>query len=1175
MVRQGRTAIALQIAVLLSASLLEVSANFAANDLQSGTVRFLVRFALPAVVVLLLLLVVGNILVFRLENPPSDRPVWSADRVPYPGLSAFTEADAAVYFGRDGQISDLIHRLHTIDTSAADRFVCVTGASGSGKSSLVHAGVLPRLRARRWTVLPVVTPAGEPLTRLAAAFARDSHADREAIAQWLRSSDYTPIAAAVGARFGRVLLVLDQLEELVTLSGPADRELFLSALARALAADRRLWVLATLRVEFLPQLLESEHAGLFANPIALGAMRPAEMVAAIERPAALANLTLEPGLVTDVLDDTGTVDALPLLAYLLQELYLAAGRGGVATREAYRALGGVAGALARQADAAFTGLADAYGADTVLRTLLRLVGMEGSEATRTRVALDSLSPSERAIVAAFTDARLLVTDTVGGVPVVQAAHEALFRQWPPLRQHVAARAEQLRSRSELERWAAEWVRSGRSADYLLTGERLTLALQWLDALNEAGQASENVKTFVALSRGRDRAFLERVSAAIGKYVLANVEQNPEFGILLTAAALTECPPTALARRALMASLTESHIEQALVGHTAAVRSVAWSPDARRVATASRDGTARIWDVATGTTEHVLRGHEAMVEGAAWSPDSRLVATASRDRTVRIWDAATGSCAATLGGFGDFARAVAWSPDGGRLAATCRDRLLRIFDTSSWGLTSTLAAHANDVWGVAWSPDGTRLASASHDKSVIIWDAETGDRLLTLSGHTNFVEGVAWSPDGTRLATASGDNRVRIWDTADGRLQRTITGHRDPIWSVQWSPDGRQIAYASGNRTARIWGVDHSEELAELRGHADVVWSVGWSPDGTRLVTGSEDATARIWTATARGAELRLMTGHLAGVKAVTVGPDGDQAASASHDGTIRLWDTTTTAQLTVLRGHEGIVSELLWSPDGTAIASCGDDSTVRLWNPQDHNHKVLMRADDETEALTWAPDSARLAAGGRDNDIRILDAHTGELLARLVGHTDWIGALAWSPSGRWIASGSDDRTARIWDVETAGTVRELVGHQNWVDGVAWSPDERLLATCSGDWTIRIWDTATGEIIHKLTGHERRVRAIAWSPDGTLLASASDDRTVRTWDPHDGTERDVIGVHADRVGAVAWLPDSRRVISGSTDTTVRIWSADVDLDALIRGARRRVSRTLTAEERSAHLLPERP
>jgi WD40 repeat protein len=1157
MVRQGRTAIALQVVLLVSASLLEVAANFAANDMQSSAVRTLARVALPAVAVLLLLLIVGNVLVFRLENPGAQRPVWSAERAPYPGLSAFTEDDSAVYFGREAQISELVRRLHALDQDAAARFVCLTGASGSGKSSLVHAGVLPRLRARRWRILPVVVPAGMPLAQLDAALAAGSGQAPGELMSAMRE-DPGALADAV-TRLGRdsrqrLLLVVDQLEELVTLSGDADRELFLAQVAGALAAQRRLWVVVTLRIEFLPQVLASRQPQLFAAPVALGAMRPVELATVVEAPAALAGFGFETGLVSEIVDDTATVDALPLLAYLLQELYLTAGRRRVATRAEYRALGGVAGGLARQADLVFGELREEFGAELVLGTLLGLVGMDGVDPTRRRVVLAELSRAERRIIAAFTDARLVVTGTRDGQPVAQVAHEALFRQWPPLRQLVAARSEQLRSRSELERWAADWLRAGRSADYLLTGERLMLAGQWLDALDQADQASQDVRELVKQSRSRDRAFLSRVAASIGTYVLANVDQHPEFAILLTAAALAECPPVALARRALMASLANSHAQAVLAGHTGAVRGVAWAPDGRRVATASRDGSARIWDATSGTTEHVLRGHGAMLEAVAWSPDSRRVATAGRDKTVRVWDAATGGEIVVLDVFGDVARGVAWSPDGSRLAATSRDRVVRVFDTETWQLTGAWAGHGGDVWGVAWSPDGSRVATASHDKTVIVWDAAGGDVLLRLDGHTNFVEAVAWSPDGARLATASGDTRVRIWDATSGTLLRTISGFRDPIWSVGWSPGGRRIAYASGNRTARIWGVEHDDQLAVLRGHGEIVWAVAWSPDGTRIVTGSEDGTARIWTAAAEGAERQSLVGHTAGVRTLTLCPDGSALASGSHDGTLRTWDTATGRVRAVLRGHDGAVSQTAWSPDGTTIASCADDNTVRLWDPADGGHRILLASREEAEALTWAPDSVRLAVGLRDNTVRILDTRSGVMLAQLRGHGDWVGTLAWSPSGRLIASGSDDRTARIWDVETGRVLRELAGHQNWVDGVAWSPDEKLIATCSGDWTIRIWDAGTGGELRKLTGHER---------------------PVRTWDPHAGRELDVIGVHPDRVGAVAWLPDGKHVASGSTDRTIRIWSAQVDVDTLVRTARRRVFRSLTPEERLTHLLPDQP
>lgn len=1172
--RQGRRpSLTLQLSLLVAAILLEVVANFAANAAASSRFAAAVQtFSGPVLIVLLVVVIAGDAVVLWWESPRGARPVWGGDRCPFPGLGAFTEQDAAVFFGREQLTRDLVRRLHVLTGQPAARFVCVTGASGSGKSSLVHAGVAPRLRGHRWHVLPSVVPAGEPLGRLAAVAARLSGGQRQAVlrAMWADQDGVAHSIAAwrakTGNRFTRVLLIVDQLEELVTLSSPAERKLFVDQIAAALAADRRLWVLATLRVEFLADLLASEHAELFAGPVAVGAMRPAELVEVIEQPARLAGVSFEAGLVAEIVEETGTPDALPLLAYLLQELYLTIGTGRVVTRQMYQASGGVAGALARQADTVLAELRIQYDPEAILSTLLRLVSMDGAEPTRRRVPAAELSAQQRQIVEVFIQARLLTSDVNDGRPVVQVAHEALFRQWAPLRQQVETRAVHLRRRAELERWADDWQRSGRSPDYLLTGDRLALAGQWLEAMRSAGQDTPAARGLVEASRRRDTAFLRRVSESVGHYALTNVDRFPELAVLLTTAALTECPTTPVARRALMSALASSHIEAVLTGHTDVVRGVAWAPDGRSIATASRDGTARLWDADTTMVTHVLHGHTGMVEAIAFSPDSTLVATASRDTTIRVWDTATGTPITVLT-CGDQARSVAWSPDGSALAGTSRDHLTHLWATATWTKQTTLTGHAGDVWGVDWAPDSSRLATASHDRTVIVWDATTGQPAITLRGHLDLVEAVAFSPDGHWIATGSTDRTVRIWDAHSGSQHRCIGGHRDAIWSLTWAADGERLTLAAGDGTIRVWDVTRLREVAELRGHEHTAWSVAVSPDGTRILSGSADHTARLWTLHPRGAEQVQLTGHHAAITALTATNDGIVTGSA--DASMRRWHTDHRPHATPQALPAAVVA-LAGTPTDSTLAVAVQDGSTHLFDSCGTH--PLLAGTVECESLAFSPDGSRLAAGAKDNTIHIFDVRTRTLAGILTGHADWIGALAWSPSGRYLASGSDDRTVRIWDMRHPSTSTVLAGHQNYVDGVAWAPDEHHLASCSADWTIRVWNLADHTPVRELTGHDRRIRAVAYSPDGRYLASGSDDRTVRRWNTHADYESDVIGVHRDAVTCLAWLPDGNHVVTGSSDATTRIWPTEVDLDALLHAARHRVVRTLTPDERAAHRLP---
>ncbi|KAF2176924.1 WD40 repeat-like protein [Zopfia rhizophila CBS 207.26] len=506
----------------------------------------------------------------------------------------------------------------------------------------------------------------------------------------------------------------------------------------------------------------------------------------------------------------------------------------------------------------------------------------------------------------------------------------------------------------------------------------------------------------------------------------------------------------------------------------------------------------------------LEGHSSRVRSVTFSHDSARLASASSDQTVKIWDVSSGGCLQTLEGHSSEVTSVAFSHDSARLASASCDKMVKIWNASSGECLKTLEGHSRSVGSVAFSQDLTRLASGSDDGTVKIWDTSSGECLQTLkghssSGHSSWVSSIAFSHDSAWLASASYDGTVKIWDTSSGECLQTLKGHSSEVTSVAFSHNSARLASASYDKTVKIWNASSSECLQTLEGHSRSVGSVAFSQDLTRLASGSADGTVKIWDASS-GECLQTLEGHSSSVGSVAFSHDSARLASASDDKTVKIWDTSSGECLQTLKGHSSWVSSMTFSHDSAWVASASDDGTVKIWDMSSGEClQTLKGHSSEVTSVAFSHDSARVASASDDGTVKIWDASSGECLQTLEGHSSSVGSMAFSHDLTRLASASYDGTVKIWDASSGECLQTLEGHSS---SMTFSYDSALLASGSDDGTVKIWDTSSGECLqtlkgHSSSGHSSWVSSIAFSHDSAWLASASYDKTVKTWDASSG------------------------------------------------------------------------
>ncbi|MBL8891863.1 MAG: protein kinase [Planctomycetaceae bacterium] len=616
------------------------------------------------------------------------------------------------------------------------------------------------------------------------------------------------------------------------------------------------------------------------------------------------------------------------------------------------------------------------------------------------------------------------------------------------------------------------------------------------------------------------------------------------------------------------------------GHTSEVYEVAFTPNGKRVVSAGKSGTIRVWDATTGEQRGTLAGHEGEVFGLASSPEGSLIASAGFDKSVRLWDAESGEIIRTMTGHAGPIRGLAFSPDGDRIATSADDKTVKVWDSKTGAEVITVTGHTESVSGVAFSPDGKQLAStSSKDKTIRIWDSRTGEqikivqhpypevrRLVFSPDGTRLaavtysvcmlwdtqtwehvgevcrlnrvVRCVAYSPDGTQLATAGDSTEIKLWDARTGYLINTLSGHSQTVWGVAFSPDGTRLVSASKDGTVRIWST-HGDNDLTFGGHSEHVHCIAFSSDGRQLASGAEAVILR--DAHTGTAKFRL-EGHMASVAGMSFNPNGTRLASAGDDYTVRLWNTETGEEVAVLNGHTSRVTGVDYSPDGNQLVSSSRDGTIRLWDALAHKETATLTGHQGTVYdVAFSPDGSCVVSAGYDRTVKLWDVETGKEIRTFTGHTGLVRTVAFDHAGKRLVSGGYDTKIRVWDVASGKQITTAHASSGAVFGVAFSPDGKRFAACGTDHAVHLIESTTGQEIMTFFPGKDGVEGVAFSPDGTRLAAAvAGNGSIRIWGAPHHHETAILSEHTDKVTSATFSLDGSRVYSESENEKL-VWN----------------------------------
>lgn len=1087
---------------------------------------------------------------------------------PYRGLESYSEEHSDLFFGRTKLVEELQKFVER------NSLTVVLGASGSGKSSLVQAGLIPKLKqetTEQWVVVPSIRPGKTPLQALNQGLRTAQLPEIEIKNPQQDLSQIITVWAAQNPKV-RLLLFIDQSEEIITLcQDENDRREFFRQILKAIATHwDKLRVVLSLRSDFEPQLRDAGlqyvptelklgntdlknhwHNGRFNVPM----MTRDELREAIEKPAEKQVMNFQPHkLVDQLIDEVANMPgALPLLSFALSGLYLKyldrqrdAQLRGITidrslTESDYRALGGVIESLTQKADQKYDELVkeDPAYAQIIRHVMLRMVALGGGELARRQVPFSELEypPGKhdlvKEVIDLFTKARLLVTgeDTEGNY-YVEPAHDALVRGWAKLLGWVKEE-KNLKLQRRLTPAALEW-KSKQQKQFLWNADPYLEVLE-KEVLNSENNWLNQVETEFVQRSVETKGFHAKRNWGIGIAILLG-----SMGLTI-AAMIGQRNAEVSQIRALInssdARFTAGQEFDALLDSLRATQKLkaVFPPvfdstiqDQNNQFLQQAVSGVREFTRLDGDDKPISEGYDGQI---SWSPDGQVLAFASGEQTVKLWRQ-DGTPPKILRGFNTSVRGVSWSSNGKMLATVSHDGWVKLWNPNG-NLLKEFKVNGNP-YGINWIND--ELLAMPCSNATIQLSKTDGTALPPLkSEDRQVIFSASWNSQGQMLASSGADGNVRLWKP-DGTKLRPPDKDRGWVWGISWHPDG-QILATTGSDRIRLLRSDLTEITAVA---AKGIQRLSWSPDKQTLATaGGLDGTVKLWKWNEKDKTLlpTLTLRTPTPIASLKWSPDGTTLATLNlGDGTVRLWKKDNSV-LTTLYDHSGGVNDAQFSPDGQVLATAGDDTTVKLFQRDGTSFKLFKSLQfpnnnivSPIKSLSWSPNGKTLAVGDK-NSVHLLK-RDGRRLDLFKGHDNFIYGLSWNPDGQILASSAGDNTVKLW--KQGGSSNNLGGFGDWVYGLSWSPDGQILAVGvkNGSVFLRKQDGTLIKPLDKAQNNE-----VSWNPNGLLTTSGGN--TIKLWD-RDGKLLKSIPAESDGVERIriAWSPDGK-ILAATSRYTIKL------------------------------------